>query len=159
MDNTRDLQDMLNEIKGLYTDILNDYNKYLVYDTYKIDQLNLNNCLGGKVKDYLSDKDVKFLIGLELTIGFEALTINRWLFQVTINFFSTSEDIELEIGNILLPFDKRESGRLTILLDKLVEFKNQNKFSGNVYLNDVSETDIWNYLKKKYRNKLNIILV
>ncbi|EEM08347.1 hypothetical protein bmyco0003_49430 [Bacillus pseudomycoides] len=38
-------------------------------------------------------------------------------------------------------------------------FKLNSKFTGNIYINDISETEVWNDLKDKYNGKLNIIKV
>ncbi|HDR4901616.1 TPA: hypothetical protein QCR38_003873 [Bacillus cereus] len=153
------IESMLQEIREMFIDIKENNPVYAIYETYVVDKIEIKGNLGEKVEHFVSDKNVEFIMGIEFVIGFKSLGIERRIFELSLNFFESSDGIDAEIGNILLPPNERGEGRLKALLNKMESFKLNGKFTGNIYINDVSETEVWNDLKDKYNGKLNIIKV
>ncbi|PDZ55090.1 hypothetical protein CON15_23115 [Bacillus cereus] len=74
-------------------------------------------------------------------------------------FFEYWNVIDAKISNIIFSPEERWKSRLKALLNRIENLKLNNKFSGNKYINAISETQVWNDLKDKYNGKLNIIKV
>lgn len=159
MNSSQIVKEMIDDIRELYLDILINYERHLSIKTSEINRVNSFDYLGEKVRNFLSNENVNFILGLEMERYYDFVGTHRSLFHLSVNFFEIDNRVGVEINYILLPPEEREKGRLIALLDKLVLFKKKDIISGKVYINDTSESNVWKYLKKKYQDTLDIIIV